>query len=191
MPGHPLEQLAGDRCTDVPCPDEANGDLAWVRLRVGDEVGDRAGGRRDRHRHDVRVVADQRHRREVADRIVGQRREQEAIDGERHRLRAAPCSRRVPSARPPRCRCWLRRRRGFRPPSAGPTCRTAFRRRCGRSHRCRRRAGTARSCGRSGWDRSARARSARGRSCQRRHGAELQQAAATDHGVSSSSSLAR
>ena len=77
--GKPLEQFTGEMQRS-PDAGRAVGHLAGVGLGARDEVGHRAVGRRIRHRHDVRVDAHQRHRREVGHRIVADRRIDELVD---------------------------------------------------------------------------------------------------------------
>jgi len=65
------------RSADAP---RAVGELVGVGFGVGDEILHGFRRRGIRHHHDVRLQANERYRREVADRIVGERRIEKAVD---------------------------------------------------------------------------------------------------------------
>ena len=79
--GQILEQLSA-HVRRAAMSRRREGELAWVLLRLREDVGDRMERRGRRHHQQVREQADQGDRREVGDRIVADRREQVAVERE-------------------------------------------------------------------------------------------------------------
>jgi len=82
--GPALEQLAGEMGRGAGAGRRERR-LAAVALGEGDEFRDRLGRRGIRNRHQIGIGRNQRHRREIGERIIAERRKQKAIDRKRQR----------------------------------------------------------------------------------------------------------
>ena len=79
--GQPLEQLARQMQRGAVAG-RGIGHVALVLVAIGDELLHRFRRLRQRHAHQIGLGDQQRHRREIADRIVTQRRIEEPVGGE-------------------------------------------------------------------------------------------------------------